>query len=93
MNARVWIIGLLVSPLACGGAPDSGSSPPDSPMLPVSGGMDPAPTISFTQVAKAVGIDRTNEPASAGPWFLYARPAAWPFGDLGAHGSCAIMSA
>jgi hypothetical protein len=30
--------------------------------------VDPNPTIAFAQVGKAVGIDRSNEPASAGPF-------------------------
>jgi len=32
-----------------------------------SGSVDPDPMIAFMQVARAVGIDRSNEPPSAGP--------------------------
>ncbi|HEY0988478.1 MAG TPA: VCBS repeat-containing protein [Kofleriaceae bacterium] len=32
------------------------------------GGADPSPVIRFTQVGRMVGIDRANEPASAGPF-------------------------
>jgi len=58
MSAKVWTVCLLVFSFTCGSTPDMA--------LPVSGGVDPNPTITFTQVAKTVGIDRSNEPASAG---------------------------
>jgi hypothetical protein len=49
---------------ACG---SSGMQPPDAAMSgPVAfGTSDPHPMLTFAQVATAVGIDRTNEPASA----------------------------
>ncbi|HEU4729649.1 MAG TPA: CRTAC1 family protein [Kofleriaceae bacterium] len=35
-------------------------------MPPLAGGRDPSPTIAFTQVGRSAGIDRSNEPPSAG---------------------------
>jgi hypothetical protein len=40
----------------------------DAGSPPGSGGVDPDPRIMFTQVGRAVGIDRSTEPASAGPF-------------------------
>jgi len=34
----------------------------------IGGQTDPNPNITFTQVGRTVGIDRSNEPASAGPF-------------------------
>lgn len=60
----------LALPLGCGSHDAPGTPPDDATdgsMEPVpGGGIDPDPSISFMQVAKAVGIDRSNEPASAG---------------------------
>jgi len=51
-----------------GGAVQDGNATQSSDAAqPVIGGTaDPSPTISFTQVAKTVGLDRSIEPASAG---------------------------
>jgi hypothetical protein len=82
MNTRGWIVCLSVSLLACGRpqpavpdpevppdsevpAPSSEAPSPDSG-VPVNGGIDPDPAITFAQVARVVGIDRSNEPESAG---------------------------
>jgi hypothetical protein len=52
---------------APGGGGSDATPPPDAAVVdPPLGGTDPNPTIQFTQVAKTVGIDRTNEPSSAG---------------------------
>lgn len=61
MKAQVWIMSLALAQVACQG--NGGDSDPG-----VSGEKDPKPTITFVQMAKAVGIDRSNEPASAGPF-------------------------
>ena len=61
---HAWLAGVAVLPLACGPATDV--------TLAQSVGMiaeaDPNPTLTFAQVARSVGIDRSNEPASAGPF-------------------------
>jgi hypothetical protein len=53
-----------------GGMPRDASAPdasaPDASAPVPFGGADPNPVIGFTQVGKVVGIDRSNEPASAG---------------------------
>ncbi|HET7505473.1 MAG TPA: CRTAC1 family protein [Kofleriaceae bacterium] len=55
--------------IACGG---SGSGDPGGPggpadgTPPLAGGRDPNPKLTFTQVGRSVGIDRSREPASAG---------------------------
>jgi hypothetical protein len=46
------------------GAPGDGESTAEV----IGGGADPNPVVAFTQVTHAVGIDRSNEPASAGPF-------------------------
>src|ERR1051325_6436659 len=47
---------------ACGPATDEGETAQPA----IGSSTDPNPSISFTQVARSVGIDRSNEPASAG---------------------------
>src|SRR4051812_32685830 len=62
VNACLGIGVVLVT--ACGSPDGSGAD-----AQPVIGGpVDPSPTISFTQVGKPVGLDRSNEPSSAGPF-------------------------
>src|SRR5579859_7984223 len=56
---------------AAGSPADSGRGLPtgDGGMQPPGdGNLDPSPQIAFTQVGLAVGINRSNEPASAGPF-------------------------
>lgn len=53
----------LVVLLACD---PGGGLEATQPSAVIGGGADPAPTLTFTQVAKPVGIDRSNEPPSAG---------------------------
>src|SRR5262245_9658556 len=60
ISVRAGSTGLLVLAVAC----QACGNDPD----PIHGGVDPNPGIAFTQVAQAVGIDRSNEPGSAGPF-------------------------
>jgi len=56
---------------AAGSPPDGDGGPPTggSGMRPPNdGNVDPNPRIAFTQVGRAAGINRSNEPASAGPF-------------------------
>jgi hypothetical protein len=53
----------LVVLLACD---PGGGLEATQPSAVIGGGADPDPTLTFTQVAKPVGIDRSNEPPSAG---------------------------
>jgi PKD domain/FG-GAP-like repeat len=46
-------------------------SPPDEAAIQqtaIGSNVDPSPSITFTQVASSVGLNRSNEPASAGPF-------------------------
>lgn len=60
-----WLAGVLVVSSACEPMTDLTS---ERPSEVIGGEADPAPVITFTQVAKTVGIDRSNEPASAGSY-------------------------
>ena len=63
MRANAFFMIGLALPLACGPAGDDIES---AQQLSIGSGADPNPSISFTQVGRTVGINRTNEPASAG---------------------------
>jgi len=63
MTAKVFLTIGLVLPMACGSAADD-SELAQQPAI--GSNADPSPTISFTQVGRTVGINRANEPASAG---------------------------
>jgi len=63
-NARC-VCALLVFCLACGRAPDATR---EQAFELIGDGADPNPVITFTQVASSVGINRSNEPPSAGPF-------------------------
>ena len=63
MMTRAWFAGVAMIPLACGPATEVVLTPS---VEAVSGDTDPNPVITFTQVATLVGINRSNEPASAG---------------------------
>jgi len=52
----------LALPMACGDAEQDS----DAAQPVIGSNADPNPTVSFTQVGKTVGIDRSSEPASAG---------------------------
>jgi hypothetical protein len=59
----VLVLGLAL-PLACApGGEDLGAVQ----QAAIGSGVDPNPSFTFSQVGKTVGIDRSNEPASAGP--------------------------
>lgn len=65
------LVVLLAKQLCACGNSGSSDGPAPRPDAPVSGTAspataDPSPVISFVQVASAVGIDRSREPASAG---------------------------
>lgn len=76
MRASALLALGVIAWVACGpaGSGDDAQPPVGGPdaMVPDGstpapfGGADPNPAISFMQVGKAVGIDRANEPASAG---------------------------
>src|SRR5262245_46321599 len=59
-----WVA-IMISALACA---CSSGEPGESEHAAevIGGGADPNPVIKFTQVTHAAGIDRSNEPASAG---------------------------
>ena len=57
------LLALGVIGSACGSTGSEGGDDDGPP-----GGADPSPVIGFTQVGRMVGIDRANEPASAGPF-------------------------
>lgn len=59
--SMVFTLGLAL-PIAC----DSQEHDVEAQQPAIGSNADPAPTITFTQVGKSVGIDRSNEPASAG---------------------------
>ncbi len=64
MRAKpIFVLGLAL-PCAC----NPGEDVSDVAQAAIGSGADPNPHITFTQVAKTVGIDRTREPASAGPF-------------------------
>jgi hypothetical protein len=73
MRASALLALGVIGSAACGSGTDDGDGGMGPPVTtpdaggPVPfGGADPSPTIRFTQVGKMVGIDRANEPASAG---------------------------
>jgi len=57
------LLAIGLASAACGPADDSESTQHSEL---VGGNADPSPSISFTQVGKTVGIDRSREPPSAG---------------------------
>ena len=68
MRAKIGVTIVCVLS-ACGPTGDGGSpagAESASAQAAIGGSTDPSPSITFTQVGKAVGIDRSNEPASAG---------------------------
>jgi hypothetical protein len=64
MTAKTAIVLGLMVPCAC----DPGDDIRAEPQAAIGSPADPSPRITFTQVGKTVGIDRTREPASAGPF-------------------------
>src|SRR5262245_53410911 len=75
LAGALFALGLALA--GCGSRDGGGMMQPPTPDAPTGdgimpelppGSVDPDPIISFGQVAKAVGIDRSNEPASAGPF-------------------------
>lgn len=63
MKVSSFLTAMAVFSFAC----NSGGEDVDTlQLLAIGTGADPAPTISFTQVARSSGIDRANEPTSAG---------------------------
>jgi hypothetical protein len=60
-RGRAWLV-VLVAASACGGG---GAGVESRSAAVVGAPADPSPTISFTQVGRAVGLVRANEPASA----------------------------
>src|SRR6185369_1479622 len=62
MRATAWLTMLLVLAVACTPAGRRGTQQ----LAAMGGTVDPNPRIGFIQVARAVGIDRSNEPPSAG---------------------------
>src|SRR5262245_33093555 len=64
MRAKIAIVLGLVVPCGC----DPGDDVRVGEQAAIGSPADPSPRITFTQVGKTVGIDRTREPASAGPF-------------------------
>jgi hypothetical protein len=62
MKISIWFALGAALPLACGPASDE----TELVQPAIGSGADPNPSLVFTQVAKSVGLDRSNEPASAG---------------------------
>jgi len=62
MTVNVGLVIGVVLVTACGGPDDEGVVTQPA----IGSNVDPNPTISFTQVGKTVGIDRSREPSSAG---------------------------
>jgi hypothetical protein len=62
MRAAAWITAGLLLPLACAPRGDLATRQPAA----IGSDVDPSPSVTFTQVARTVGIERSNEPASAG---------------------------
>src|SRR5215475_11264088 len=62
MRVKTVVVLGLALPCACG----AGEDVSDVSQAAIGSAADPNPHITFTQVAKTVGIDRTREPASAG---------------------------
>src|SRR6185436_20615797 len=62
-----WPAGLLISVLACA-CSSGGVGEAENAAEVIGGGADPNPVVTFTQVTHAAGIDRSNEPVSAGPF-------------------------
>src|SRR5215468_10259193 len=63
-SIRAKTVLLIALPCACSSPEDLSAVPQEAIGTPA----DPSPHITFTQVGKTVGIDRTREPASAGPF-------------------------
>src|ERR1041384_4674197 len=61
-SIRAKTVLALALPCACSSPEDLGVAPQEAIGTPA----DPSPHITFTQVGRPVGIDRTREPASAG---------------------------
>ena len=62
MKVSVFLAIGLAMPMACGEADEDREVTQPA----IGSNADPSPSVSFTQVARTVGLDRSNEPASAG---------------------------
>ena len=63
MTAQTLLTLGLAVPVACGPGEEDGA---ELQQPAIGSNADPSPGIAFTQVARSVGIDRSNEPPSAG---------------------------